>query len=131
MNKSHYKRLMQHAESCQVEADQTSYQIATMLDEVSLLAAVQSICDFNLFWLAGISPVIVYTKTLEFLLEHKSEFKRKLSIREMIEFDYIISHNTLNNFDEFRRLLRTSRQKSVAIKINLKCNPIKSKRITA
>jgi len=109
MNKSYYKRLMQHAESCQEEDDKTAYLLTSLIDEISVLASVQSICDFNLFWLASISPVIIYDQSLQFLANHKSEFKRKLSIEEMIEFDWIIAHNEITCMEEFKIHLKTSR----------------------
>ncbi len=120
MIKAHYKRLMKHAETCQEEADRTSFLLAKLQEKVYLLSSVQSICDFNLFWLYQVSLVVVYDRTLEFLHSNKSEFKRKLSIREIIEFDWIIAHHSLNDFDEFRQLLRTSRQKADSAKIDLK-----------
>ena len=111
MNKAYYKRLMQHAESCQAEADKTSYQLTTIIEEISILSSVQSICDFNLFWLSGISPLIIYDKTLKFLNENKSKFKRKLSIKEIIEYDWIIAHNEISDFKKFINLVKRRRHR--------------------
>lgn len=121
MNNSYYKRLMQHAESSQIEADETAYRLASMRERISLLAPVQSICNFNLFWLASISPVIIHDQSLQFISDHKSEFKRKLSIEEMIEFDWIIAHNDISSFMEFRKLLINSRKQKKKMYITRTC----------
>ena len=110
MNKSYYKRLMRHAESCQLEADEAAFHFTKMIDEISLLASVQSICSFNLFWLASISPVIIHNSTLRFLRENKTAFTRKLSIDEMIEFDWILAHSEINSLTVFKDHLNRSRK---------------------
>lgn len=100
---------MQHAESCQEEADKTAFDYIKLVDEISVLASVQSICDFNIFWLATISPIIIEPRTLKFLADHKNVFKRKITIGEMIEFDWLIKHNQFCDFAEFAQHLKRSR----------------------
>lgn len=117
MNKADFKRLMQHAETCQEDADLAAFHLVKLQEKVYMLASVQSICDFNLFWLYQVSLVVIYDRTLEFLHSNKSEFKRKLSIREIIEFDWIIAHNNVAYFEEFTKLIKNSRSKSAPIQL--------------
>lgn len=112
MNKTYYKRLMKHAESCQEEADKTAYQLTKLIEDVSVLVSVQSICDFNLFWLYEISSVVIHDATILFLDENKKEFKRKLSISELIQFDGIITHNNINDFNHFKELVKKIKNKN-------------------
>ena len=97
-----YNELKQHAEMCQMEADNMAYQIVKLRE----LMQLQSICDFNIFWLNSISPVLLREKTIEFLLENKVMFTRKITAKEMIVFDTVIQHGNPNEFSQFKEMVK-------------------------
>jgi len=92
--------LRKHAEYCQMEADNMAYVIL----RAKMLASVQSVCDFNLFWLDGISDLVVSVETLEFIEENISRFKRRLTMKEFLNADLVISRFNPENFDDFSRM---------------------------
>jgi len=129
MKNSLNRRLIQQAETAQEEADYIAFHMVKLQEKMYLLSSVQSVCEFNLFWLYQVSDVIIYDRTLEFILNHKTEFKRKLTISEMIEFDWIIAHNDLTDFEDFRSHLVRSRKRTSEVNIYPKHNRIISKQL--
>lgn len=113
------KDVIKFAESCQMEADNMAYELI----KAKKMATVQSICEFNIFWLRDISPLICQDNTVDFLYEHIEKFKRKLSAREFLMADTIISNLPVSDFDEFSRIFSAYR-KNIRVFDNMK---IKSK----
>jgi len=96
-----YNELKQHAEMCQMAADEMAYQFTDFIDKSGTLSIFQSICDFNLFWIYSIAPeVVLHIKTIEFLKENIKHFKRKISIPELMIFDTAIMTKQPENFGE-------------------------------
>ena len=97
-----YKELKHHASTCQMSAD----EMAIRLIKVDVIKVVQSMCNFNLFYVYDISPeVFVHFNTIEFLYDNIKHFKRKISIKELSNYDHLITHNKINSFDEFKNKL--------------------------
>jgi hypothetical protein len=100
--KTNLSKIENFAAECQLAADDISYNFITALS----LARVQSICDFNVFWLYSIAPeVVLHIKTVDFLKENIDKFKRKISIKEMLIYDFLINLNNPDNFNEFKELI--------------------------
>lgn len=89
----------------QIIADELAHTLLLERELFSLISVFQSHCDFNLSWLFQASPLIVKKESLEFLVEHKDKFKRKINIQEIINYDWIISVNNLESFEEFKTIL--------------------------
>ena len=99
-----YKELKQHASDCQLAAD----EIAGKFIKMESISIVQSICDFNLSWLYQLSPeVLIHSSTIEFLMENIKNFKRKITIQEMLNYDLLITCKNINTFEEFKQLFKT------------------------
>lgn len=105
MNKQEYKRLKlteEYAAECQIAADEMARKIVSIRSFIEL----DQICDFNLFWLYDCSPeVLIHAVTVEFLAMNIDRFKRKLKINEIIKYDWIVAHNEIKDFNEFRKCL--------------------------
>ena len=102
-----YKQLQKHASECQVAADEMAFCLLQQKEVFSLISVLQGHCDFNLYWLYQISPeIVLHTESIRFMVNHKDKFKRKLSIKEMINFDSIISHSEINSFEDFKNILK-------------------------
>lgn len=97
-----HKQLQQHASTCQLEAD----GLAIKLLKAQKFIMLQSVCDFNLFWLHDVSPLLVTDETIDFLLQYRDKFK-KISVREFNLYDMIIKVKHPADFDEFEHYLRT------------------------
>lgn len=97
-----YQQLQRHAATCEMEAD----SMAILWLKARKLMMLQSVCDFNLFWLHDVSPLLVTDETIDFLLEHRDKFK-KISVREFNLYDMIIKVKHPADFDEFEHYLRT------------------------
>jgi hypothetical protein len=92
--------LFKYAENCQMEADKMAYQ----LNLIGRLALVQSICNFNLFWLSELSPLICRNKVIDFMFENRQEFKRKLSVDEFLKADLLITKFEITDFKHFKTM---------------------------
>jgi len=77
-----------------------------------ILVVFQSHCNFNLFWVYSIAPeVVLHIKTIEFLNDNSNHFKRKLSIKELLNYDLVINIKEPENFSEFKGLKCLSKLK--------------------
>lgn len=92
------EKVMLMAESIQEEADRMAYQQWKTMK----VAIVQSICDFNLFWLRDVSPLICTPVVIDFMRDNITMFKRKLSVKEFLMADLLIKMYEPSNFEEFR-----------------------------
>lgn len=93
-------KLAKYAEAVQMDADKMAYRLLW----AGRLATLQSICDFNIFWISEISITICTDKTVDFLNEHKKRFKRKINTREFIDMDFILSNFLVDDFEEFMKI---------------------------
>jgi len=99
-----YSELTQHAEMCQMAADEMAYQLTDLIERDKILSIFQSQCNFNLFWLYSIAPeVVLHIKTIEFLNNNSDNFKRKLSIKELLNYDLVINLKEPYNFNDFKK----------------------------
>ena len=99
-----HKDLQHHASNCQIAADEMAFKMIKQ----NKISVAQSVCDFNLSWLYQISPeVLIHIDSIDFIIKHIREFKRKIKLKEMIRFDSIIYHNEPKNFTEFVELFKT------------------------
>ncbi len=102
-----YNELQKHAESCQMAADELAHDYSDYLTKSSILARFQSHCESNLFFVYSIAPeIILHIESIDFLLKHKEKFKRKISLKELLRFDFIINSNKPETFEEFVDLLK-------------------------
>ena len=89
----------------QLAADEMAFTLIKQQREFGLISIFQSYCDFNLSWLFQISPMAIRIKSLEFLVENKHFFKRKLSIKEVLYFDSVINNCNPETFNEFKKMI--------------------------
>ena len=102
-----YNELQKHAETCQMAADELAHDYSDYLTKSSILARFQSYCEPNLFFIYSVWPeVILHIESIDFLLKNKDRFKRKISLKELLRFDFIINSNKPETFEEFKILLK-------------------------
>lgn len=95
---SYSENILSLVEEVQTEADSMAYQQLQAMK----LANIQSVCDFNIFWVRDISPLVCTPCVIDFLWNNVSKFKRKLSIKEFLMADLLIKMYEPSNFEEFR-----------------------------
>lgn len=104
MNK---EKLESYTAGIEIELYELAFNMIRINEEIKLLSRFQSHCDFNLFWLYSIAPeVILHLSSIEFLLSIKSNFKRKLTAKELLNYDLIIGLKQPATFDEFKMLIQ-------------------------
>lgn len=86
------------SEQVLMEADQMAYQQWSAMK----LANVQSICNFNIFWLRDVSPLICKPHVVDFFYNNVSRFKRKMDVKEFLMADLLVSVYEIDDFDQFR-----------------------------
>lgn len=92
------------ASECQLAADNMARELLNASEEVSLLARFQSLCDFNIFWAYSISPeVVIHLNSIKLLLTGK--IKRKLKLKELFYYDFLIQVYNPSTFTEFTKLV--------------------------
>lgn len=96
------QRLKSHASTCQLEADKMAIELIKQRELTSNIAVVQGICDFNLYWLKQLSPLLVRDETLEVLAKIAKKFTRKLTVGEVMKLDGIIYHGKVTNFRDIK-----------------------------
>lgn len=90
----------------EIELYELAYNQIQINNEFKIIAPFQSHCDFNLFWLYSIAPgVVVHLESVEFLNKFSNQFKRKLTIKELIKYDFLIYWNKPGDFNEFKKLI--------------------------
>jgi hypothetical protein len=98
-----YIELKKHASDCQIAADEMAYKLI----KIETISVVQSICDFNLSWLYQEAPeVILHFESIKFLQKNIKQFKRKLTIKEILKFDFLIYWNKPKDFEQFKKLVK-------------------------
>jgi len=101
-----YKELIKFSSDLQLQADELAYEFLELQNLFGLLSVCQSICDFNLSFYYKCGPeVFIHTESLEFLSKHLNMFKRKLTVKEMFQYDSLIYWNKPENFNQFKKLL--------------------------
>jgi len=93
------KDYLQYAEQCQMQADNMAYQLL----KAQKLSVIQSICNFNIAFIDNLSPVFV--RSLDFFYENVRDFKRKLTLKEFLYYDYLVYWNGLKTVKELKKLL--------------------------
>ena len=104
-----YKDLEHHASSCQIAADEIAIKIIEQERAFNAISVFQSMCDFNLSWLYHVSPeVFIHIETIVFLADNINKFKRKVSIKEIVKFDYVLELNEIKDFKHFKNMLNNT-----------------------
>lgn len=102
-----YKELQQHAEMCQMAADEMAYDFTDYLHRSDILARFQSHAEPNLFFIYSIWPeLILHIESIEFLLQHKVNLKRKLRLSEILKFDFIINSEKPETWEHFKSMIK-------------------------
>lgn len=105
-----YYELQYFASDCQIAADEMASKLIEQKEIFNLISIFQSHCDFNLAWFYQISPeIILHKDTIVFLVENKDKFKRKLNIKQVVYFDYMIIHLNTKSLDEIRNRMKKSK----------------------
>jgi hypothetical protein len=103
-----YKELEIHASSCQLAADELAVKLINQERIFNAISIFQSRCDFNLFWLYQLYPeVFIHIESIEFLVKHIDKFKKKITIKQLSDYDHLITHNEVNSFEDFKSLVKT------------------------
>ena len=89
------------------ELEMDVYHISYHLLRAKQLMLLQSICVFNVWWMADISPLLMSDETVKFLTDNKDHFKRKMTAREFVLYDAIIKHKCPETFKEFTLYVKT------------------------
>ena len=105
-----YKQLERFASELQVEADRMAYKIVKTEKIVGGLSVIQSMCNFNIFWLYQVSPLIITEKTIDFMSNYRDKFKRELSVKEVMHIDWLVSHGNFHNFSEFSEAYKQTKE---------------------
>jgi len=101
-NKKKYpSKFEQYVSDIERENDELTYHLITF-EKLSIL---QSICNFNVFWIWNLSPVLLHIETVRFLCKHKKKFKKKMTIKQLFNFDMIIYWMKPENFNDFKSML--------------------------
>ena len=104
-----YKQLKHHASSCQLAADEMAIKLIEQERAFNAISVFQSMCDFNLSWLYHVSPeVFIHIETIVFLADNVNEFKRKVSIKEIVKFDCVLNYNEIKDFKHFKKMLNNT-----------------------
>lgn len=85
----------------QMEIDKMSFDFCNIVKLIS----IQDISETNVFFIAGISPLILSNDVIDFFYKNKKHFKRKLTIEEIFHYDSIISHLKPRTISELKELL--------------------------
>lgn len=94
-----YEILAKYSE-LQVDADEMAYQLSLVWD----MAVVQGICDFNLFFVSGLSPLVATADVVGFLAKHAKMFKRKMRVGEFMKADFLIRNFYPDDFGHFQKM---------------------------
>lgn len=108
-------KLLQSIEALQADADMMAYRLVF----AGKLAQIQSICDFNVFWLSEISPLIVAPETVDFIVHNIKHIKRKLTVNEFLDAEFIIKCFRPENWNDFKKVFQNYAKKPKIIN-NLK-----------
>lgn len=96
-----------YASELESELYKVAYDEIKFFNVFDKLKVFQSNCDFNLYWFYSIAPeVVLHLESIDFLIKHISNFKRKLTIKELIRFDLIICLKKPENFEEFKKNIK-------------------------
>lgn len=102
-----YEELIQHAETCQMAADELAHDFSNFIEKNKQIATFQSYCDFNLAFIYSVAPeVILHIEAIEFLNNNRQNLKRKLTVKELLRFDLLINHFKPETFDDFKKLVQ-------------------------
>lgn len=100
-----HSELEKYASDCQDAADELAYEMLKEHDEVSRMAIAQSFCNFNLFFVRSISPILIHNETLDFILKNSSEIKRRFTLKEMLALDFNVRDLKPFNFSDLKQKL--------------------------
>lgn len=107
-----YNQLQEHAETCQMAADEMAHDFTDYMHKSGILARFQSHAEPNLFFVYSIWPeLIIHIDSIDFLLQHKDRLKRKLKLAELLKFDFIINSEKPETWEEFTKLLKPQNEK--------------------
>jgi hypothetical protein len=101
-------KLMQSIEGLQSDADMMAYRLVF----AGKLARVQSVCEFNIFWLSEVSPLIVAPETVDFMTHNLKHIKRKLTVNEFLDAEFIIKCFRPENWNEFKKIFQNYSKKT-------------------
>lgn len=96
------EQLESYASELEMENDSMAY----LLIKAKKLIELQGICEFNVWWMHDISPILMKDATIDFLNDHKDKFLRRITSKEFIIYDSIISLLEPETFDEFKIFVR-------------------------
>lgn len=101
------EQLEKYTSEIELELYELAFNQIKINEEFKILSRFQSHCDFNLFWLYSVAPeVVLHISSIEFLLTIKSNFKRKLTMKEVLNYDFIIGIKKPGTFDDFKKCLK-------------------------
>ena len=87
----------------QITADELAYTIISERELTGKLSLIQSVCDFNVFWLYQLPYTTIRTKFIDFMSENADKFKRKISIKEALRIDSVIYFNDINSIEDLKK----------------------------
>ena len=96
--------LERYTSDLELENDQMAY----LLVQVKRLIELQPLCDFDVWWMHDVSPILMNEKTIDFLNRYKGRFKRRVTAKEFILYDMIIKHNDPETFEQFQNMVLTN-----------------------
>lgn len=104
-----YKELLKQLEESQTETNEIAFKYLNESEEIGMLVVMQSYCDFNLFWFSSISPVIMHSETIKFLLRNKVDIKGKFTMKQLMDFDTkyrtLIRYYEIETIKEYKEAL--------------------------
>lgn len=107
--KEKYGALLEYASTVDMELYRVAFMYLKQIKQISAyeqLSILQSIVDFNVVFIYNIAPeVILHLKSIEWLNCHLKSVKRKIKLKELLDYDTIIYWNNPADIDEFKKLL--------------------------
>ncbi|MBT3206938.1 MAG: hypothetical protein HN704_18270 [Bacteroidetes bacterium] len=102
-----FEDLNNWAAQCEIDADKLSYLKLKTDIEVSKYSVLQDYCDFNVWQTVKQAPFLFGKESINFVVKHGAELKRKFTFDEMFDFcekfRILSMRNEINSFEDFKR----------------------------
>lgn len=102
-----YTQLKQHAETCQIAADNIAYKYLKEKELNSKLAVFQNYANFNAAHTLGQFPI--YMEAVVFINRNGKDLKRKFELHEFLRFGVELRIKQLiykiDNFEQFKQIV--------------------------
>ena len=92
----------QYLSELQIDCDTLAFNLLLL----QKLIRIQSRCEFNLFWIYEDYKFTLHNESIDFLDDHINLFKRKITLKEFLNYDSVIYWLKPGSFDEFKEMIK-------------------------